>query len=60
MFACLSPGLVCICVYFFPHIRVWICVQDLLCCHLCDYTLVSVHTSLVWASNPALCMYLCV
>lgn len=26
MFARLSPGLVCICAYVFPHIRVWICV----------------------------------
>ena len=26
VFARLSPGLVCICAYVFPHIRVWICV----------------------------------
>ena len=59
MFARLSPGLVCICVYVFPHIRVWICVQVLLCV-ICVITPSCLCTRL-W-SGPAIlpCVCICV
>ena len=59
VFARLSPGLVCICVYVFPHIRVWICVQVLLCV-ICVITPSCLCTRL-W-SGPAIlpCVCICV
>lgn len=49
-------------VSVFPHVNVLypgLCPCPL-ACHLCVYTLVSVHISVLWVSNSVLCVYICV